>query len=558
MFLANARLHKTGESRTMSLGRVCVILACMVVLQLATVWSFRFFPSQDGPAHVDSAHIISAYLSGDNARLDAFYDLRVEPLPNQLGHMVMAVLMLVLPPLVAEKILLSVYIVLLPLGVLYAARGVDRQSGWVALLALPFTFNFLFHCGFYNFCLSLALSLFLLGYWLRRRENFNWTHTAVMVAMTLVVFAAHMLPLILAGMAIVVVSGWDALVQWRQGGGLGPWKRRLLPIAAFIPAALLALPYLDQKAMAGNPGDIVFYTRWDLLRRMAVGATLASYDHLELVVSLAVVLTFAATGIWILRNARRDRTLSKGGGWLAFVLLVVCMYFVKNSELDRALWIPPRLELYTFFAAMMWFATCRLHPRLQKTAGVIGVAAALALIGLHVRTYIAVNRELEEYVAPLAVMEPGSTVMPLAFTPHGLAEDGGWISYKVAPMAHAGGYLAALGHVINLSNYEGATTHFPIRFDPQVNPRAVLRKIDGEPPAADLRVYNAFTGGSVRVDYVLIYALQEEQRKQPRVAATFESLEAYDYQRVYTSPGGRTELWAHPKVRHRHTEVSDR
>src|SRR5690606_29994329 len=99
------------------------------------------------------------------------------------------------------------------------------------------------------------------------------------------------------------------------------WKRRLLPIAAFIPAALLALPYLDQKAMAGNPGDIVFYTRWDLLRRMAVGATLASYDHLELVVSLAVVLTFAATGIWILRNARRDRTLSKGGGWLAFVLL---------------------------------------------------------------------------------------------------------------------------------------------------------------------------------------------------------------------------------------------
>src|SRR5260370_213184 len=62
------------------------------------------------------------------------YAINHNPTPNWLGHLALAGLILISNPLVAEKILLSVYILALPLAVRYAFRAIRLESAPLALL----------------------------------------------------------------------------------------------------------------------------------------------------------------------------------------------------------------------------------------------------------------------------------------------------------------------------------------------------------------------------------------------------------------------------------------
>jgi len=76
-----------------------------------------------------------------------------------------------LTPLVAEKMLVSLYMVLFPLAVRYAVRSIRPKAMPLAFLALPLVYNYLFAQGFYNFCLSIAVFFFIIGYWIRNRDR---------------------------------------------------------------------------------------------------------------------------------------------------------------------------------------------------------------------------------------------------------------------------------------------------------------------------------------------------------------------------------------------------
>src|SRR5438067_602152 len=80
---------------------------------LAPIWCVHYFPSQDGPAHVSNAKILLDYHRADAPALRKYYVLNHWPEPNLAGHWIMAGLMNFLPPFIAEKVLLSLYIVLL-------------------------------------------------------------------------------------------------------------------------------------------------------------------------------------------------------------------------------------------------------------------------------------------------------------------------------------------------------------------------------------------------------------------------------------------------------------
>src|SRR5690349_1299948 len=147
-----------------------ILLLAMVVIAAIPVWAFRYFPTTDGGAHVANADVLLQYFrspAGDGYR--AYYELNRLPVPNALGHFVLALLMALLPALIAEKVFITLYLLLLPLSVRYAACGIRRAGGWVALLAVPLSLNWMLHQGFFNFLISVAICFFVMGYWLRRR-----------------------------------------------------------------------------------------------------------------------------------------------------------------------------------------------------------------------------------------------------------------------------------------------------------------------------------------------------------------------------------------------------
>ncbi|MBM4036934.1 MAG: hypothetical protein FJ290_00340 [Planctomycetes bacterium] len=98
---------------------LALALACLV-----PIWAFRYFPSQDGPVHVENCRIIMEYHRPDRAAFREYYELNPRLELTWLGHLVLVGLMWVAPERVAEKILLSGYVLLLPLAIRYALRSV--------------------------------------------------------------------------------------------------------------------------------------------------------------------------------------------------------------------------------------------------------------------------------------------------------------------------------------------------------------------------------------------------------------------------------------------------
>ena len=113
-------------SRARRLPLEPVLLAVCVLAGIAALWSVDYFPSQDGPAHVDSANVLRLYLQPSRDDVRAEYRLLPEPVPNLTGQLILAGLLSVVPPSSAEKLMLSLYLLLFPLAFAYA---VGREAG---------------------------------------------------------------------------------------------------------------------------------------------------------------------------------------------------------------------------------------------------------------------------------------------------------------------------------------------------------------------------------------------------------------------------------------------
>ena len=133
-----------------------LLFLAMIVLHLWPVWGYQYFPSQDGPAHLESASIIRAYHDPQRSALRDYFVLNQDFTPNWAGHLVLAGLMAFMTPLLAEKAFLSGYVILLPLAVRYAVSAIRGNSAFLAFLVFPFVYNYPLHMGFYSFSYSLA------------------------------------------------------------------------------------------------------------------------------------------------------------------------------------------------------------------------------------------------------------------------------------------------------------------------------------------------------------------------------------------------------------------
>ena len=122
-----------------------IVLFGLVALHLLPIWIFPFFPTQDGVSHVYNAHVLREYW---NPAYDfqTFYDINWNLFPNWLSHFVLAALMLVIPPLLAEKLFLSAYVILFPLAISYFLRSLhpDQKPTIPLWISFFFIYKYLF------------------------------------------------------------------------------------------------------------------------------------------------------------------------------------------------------------------------------------------------------------------------------------------------------------------------------------------------------------------------------------------------------------------------------
>lgn len=441
------------------------------------------FPTLDGWTHLHTARMMLQGLP------DGVYCPNPDMVPNRAGHLVLAGLQIALPPLVAERLLLS----LIVLGIGYGAYALVRALGGrspIILLVLPFTVNFLVALGFHNFLLGLGLALLLAAWWIAL-ERVTYIHYGAFIAATFLLFYTHTTALVLF---LMLCGTHELMVMWRMRTRTDArTQKSLVALVQFLLAALptVALFLIFNAGQGGEWGSV---DRAANLRDLIDQRSLTLYGG-EVEAKFVYAMKFIVFGALLL--AIFDRSLCERP-WrvhptdlpLLIALLLLVLYFILPDSSGYASYITVRLQLMAMVLLIVWIAArpLALHTSLPFVA--------MALLVQYVRL-----DHFAETMAPLAERQDqlllaadqlpeGAIVLPIS------TEDN-WL------LGHASSLLAVERDVVLLDNYECNTGYFPLVWCPGL-PEALRSHIGGGDRCLDWLRQHIERNAAPRIDRIVL------------------------------------------------------
>jgi hypothetical protein len=518
-----------------------VLFAAMILALLLPVWSVPYLPTTDGAAHVANADVMRKIEDPSLPVFRQYYLVSHDPSPNLIGHLVLAALLYVAPPLVAEKILVSLYMILFPLAVRYGVRSVRKNATPLAFLAFPMAYSYLFAQGFYNFCLSMAAFFLVVGYWLRNRDRLDSRRAVVLLVLGMLLYACHLFSLVLACGVIGLMVTWFGMADVRARWLRKAVKRAIISALVLAPGLVMAVLFRPsaEKFQSTDPDE--WHPKDDLVGLLQF-SSMTSYRNAETWLGGALATVFAALALWALANKLLRRTWTKWDGLLLVPAGLLAVYFKAHDAASAHFYIPQRVMFYCFLTLLLWLAGQPMTRRIRRAVIPLGMLLGVAFVASHAHKYRQFAPQLAEFVSAGDHIQRNSTFLPLIFAPRGLDASGRPISIDVSPFYMASGYIAARRDAVDLRNYEANTDHFPVRFRPERNPYdhlAVGKGLDSIPPVID---FNRFDRAGGRVDYVLLWGVTDDLRRDPATVRLYEQL-ARAYERIDLPNSARTELW---------------
>lgn len=499
------------------------LLGALIIAYLLPIWLFPYFPTQDGVSHVYNSQILTEYRNPDY-EFRAYYEINGYPFPNWLSHFALAMLMFVFPPLIAEKVFLSLYVILFPLAMRYflnAAHGykpenLTKEPGRHSLVILSFTFiyNYLLLMGFYNFAVSVPLFFLTLGYWYRHRDALNVKRAVLLNLLIVITYFAHLISYAFSLFSIALLSVLHFYHTSEQGEPAYRFKRALRPVLltelSVLPAALLLLVYLPTSdLLAGEPPEFGLGRVGELLDNLLGLKVLIAFNEAQGLIAYAVVAILIFLAVWTLWENRKTPPMNARSAFLILFGVLFGLYLILPNSIGPGGWVNDRLAILATLTLFAWF---RESDKQRWRRVFTGIVTLLALVNV---LYIGVlcknlNAELREFNAFVGKVEKNSVILPLHFEPRGS-------SLKVGIFVNAANYYCLDNGGINLGNYEVQFDYFPVRFNADfetpIPEKEWVQIVHWHPEEIDL------CGYADNVDYLLLWGTPDE----PVVAAAIEA-----------------------------------
>jgi hypothetical protein len=460
---------------------------------------FTYLPTQDGPCHLENAFMLSHYSDADRT-YQRYYEINSDPVPNWFSHLVLASLMTFVPPLIAEKILITVYIILFVCAIYYLLNAVDSSKTFYVLLAFPFIYNYPFHMGFYNFSISVPLLFIVIGYWWKRREILHWRTFLGLNLLLIFLYFCHIISLVIALMAIFIL----ATLQHRL-----KFYKVLYLAFALIPSYLLPAHFIYSRGTEYSyfwPFDRLWY------HFISIGS-LTSYSRNEYYLGKMIAILFALLALYTLlphlnmftsRNKLDNKDKKPSVQFKAddgfFIVLIFCiaLYFFMPNKMSEGAYLTARLNLYPFLMTLPWLNSDFRKPVIKYAIGVIFIALTLIHLAYTVYYYKVLNDGLNEYTSGIPFVKKNETILPLSFDHRGS-------SLRIGTYRHAVGYYCMEAGTIELYNYQGNKGYFPLNYKAEMNPFTIIENLEKiDPSNTNLLKYPEL------IDYILIWGQKEE------------------------------------------------
>ena len=501
---------------------------------VALVVALTPFVTVDGPIHVGYAATLRDLLQGRGDLAGTYLDWASWTAPNTLPELGLTLLMLVFSPGIAETVLIVLYVLALPLAMLYAVRAWSDKADGLALAALPLTFSYPLLLGFYSFSYSVVMFLVVAGYAGRVLPRLSWPRAGVLGALLVVTYLTHFIGFAAAALLVVVMVVMHA-------------RRTLLLRAgvALAPAAILAIQFLHSTSSAeaakrdDAPPEVLAGT-------LSLVWGLVSFERSEIVATCLLALTLAIAIVTVART--RTRRLTPSDAPMLFALLVVAGAVAAPSEVASGGGVlTQRLALFPVYGVVLWLAAQRPSRAVVTAVGVASIVAAVGLAALRLPAHRALAADVRdiEQVVPCIGLAATMAQVNLAQVVAGSAD-------RARFLTHETGRVSAATRGLDLGSPSWEVPFYLLRFDPRfaaagslIPARATMLAV---PPRIDPARYERATRG--RLDYVLLFGrpLATPAVLQSQRWRTFEGELMRRYRRVAVSPRGLMEVWEHPGV----------
>jgi hypothetical protein len=487
----------------------------LTVLHIVPVWWFQYLPSQDGPSHVENSYMLLHYFDED-AAYSRYYDLNLKPFPNWFSHSSMTLLMTFLPPLTAEKALLTLYVIFFVFAMVYFLASAGDDKVFFVLLCFPFIYNYLMQMGFYNFAFSLPLTFLILGYWWRRRDaRMGWRMMSGLNALLILAYFCNLLSQVMAVAGVLFLAAFYH-------------RRRLLRVlrlaVLLVPSCLLPVYYVGMqpaRAYRSPPAT-------DLLKYFVRLGSLNSHSQSQayLGVSLACLL-----GILLVYTALRSVRPSQDtaeppagpvGGFLGLGALFTFVFFLGPARMFGGGFLDDRLSLFPVLAILPWLKAGFRRP-LKYGIGIAAVGLTVLHLGVNTYHWGILNNGLEEYTSGTGFVGRNETILPISF------DHRGGESARIGVYRHAASHYCIAVGAVNLANYEGDKAYFPLRYKALMNPFATIGPIESGFGNVTPEAYPE------KPDYVLLWSSPAQFRALPWISRNYTPIHALGRLKLYKS-----------------------
>ena len=471
-----------------------IIIIVLLVMHVLPMWIFKYFPTQDGSSHIYNAYVLKEYHKHENYKIREVFKLNLTVFPNWAAHAIITSLMYVFPPIVCEKILLSICIVALPLSLFYFLNAVDRGKTLFGFLGFIYAYNYLLHMGFYSFTLSMPMFFFTLGYWWKHKDQMRLPRLGILYVLLLCTYLCHYqsyLQLVLAMSFFAFfwyiysacVETWGSKEHPQRNGSSGALKAfagKLKPLLLFLGVMLPVYFITFSYYLSSTVGYEREYRSLKTLKEYFFGNKSLVYYRDEHILIMRILLVFLAIAFLLTLyqrvltayRFRRDSASTGARLWTRIVngkeqflimagILTIIYFKAPHYVLSGGSWINDRVHLYIFLIILPFFSV-GFHRYVRHAMAGIMIALSLWHVGYTVHDYYYLNKEIADLTSGVGMLEENTTMSVRCSDWRG-SDYLGNIKY-LTPFGHAASYYCLENGVAYLPNYEADYSYFPINF----------------------------------------------------------------------------------------------
>jgi hypothetical protein len=522
-----------------------ILFCLMLLLALVPVWQHAYFLTEFGPSQVYNARLLMKLPGYGPADLPAqFYTLNAHTYLNWTCSILLGLLQWLFSPAIAEKILISLYVVGLPFSLRAFIKIINPRAVFLSFLAFPLIYNLPLQMGFYNFLLGVIIFLLIYRYWLLHKAFFSVQYTTNLALLFLLGYFTHPLGFIMAMIAAAVSSVVLSYVPWprsrkqRQRSLRQLLSRIFTILLAGMPGFLMFAGFLArQKVDAHLAKDSVNA----LLRHLLEFSSLNVFNGSERFIALAYVVLLAFVLAYSLYESVRHKLLRRNRMFMAVSLVFLVIYFLSPESLSTGGLFDSRFQLFVALGLICLFATVVYKPLLKRLIVLLSCGIFVAFVFVRYPAHRYLSETAEEYNDALSHIEFNSLVLPLL--PHFFVKNS-WQDKPNVFRTHASDYHAADRSLVLMDNTEASGGFFPVAWKEGKDPSEFhfeygsSYRMDLWPSMNDIRHYEKRAGH--RLDYLLIEnSILSGERKQD----SYEKEILSSFRNMYTSPGGTVSVW---------------